>query len=90
MKLMYVTAPPAVAERASARDWAGLAVLAIPCLLVSMDAHVLNLALPALAADLRPTSVQLLWIVDGYAFLLGGALMTMGALGDRIGRRRLC
>jgi len=89
MTILAVTAPSAGPRRAGARDWAGLAVLALPCLLVSMDAHVLNLALPALAAELRPTSVQLLWIVDGYAFLLGGALMTMGALGDRIGRRRL-
>ena len=75
--------------RAGAREWAGLAVLAVPCLLVSMDAHVLNLAIPALSADLRPTNAQLLWIVDSYAFLVAGCLMTMGALGDRVGRRRL-
>ena len=64
-------------------------MLAVPCLLVSMDAHVLNLAIPALSADLRPTNAQLLWIVDSYAFLVAGCLMTMGALGDRVGRRRL-
>src|SRR3954468_8538595 len=76
-------------RRAGAREWAGLAVLAVPCLLVSMDAHVLNLAIPALSTDLRPTNAQLLWIVDSYAFLVAGCLMTMGALGDRVGRRRL-
>jgi DHA2 family multidrug resistance protein-like MFS transporter len=75
--------------RADARAWMGLAVLALPCLLVSMDAHVLNLAIPQLTADLRPTNAELLWIVDSYGFLVAGSLLTMGALGDRIGRRRL-
>jgi MFS transporter, DHA2 family, multidrug resistance protein len=78
-----------VSQRAGSREWAGLAVLALPCLLVSMDAHVLNLALPQLTADLRPTSAQLLWIVDSYVFLVAGSLITMGVLGDRVGRRRL-
>ncbi len=66
-----------------------MAVLALPCLLVSMDAHVLNLAIPQLTSDLRPTNGELLWIVDSYGFLIAGLLLTMGALGDRIGRRRL-
>lgn len=74
---------------ASARDWAGLAVLALPCLLVSLDAEVLNMAAPQLATDLRPTAVQLLWIMDSYVFVVAGALIAMGVLGDRIGRRRL-
>jgi DHA2 family multidrug resistance protein-like MFS transporter len=75
--------------RATRRQWAGLAVLALPCLLYSMDLTVLNLAVPRLSADLRPSSAQLLWIVDIYGFTLAGSLMIMGALGDRIGRRRL-
>jgi MFS transporter, DHA2 family, multidrug resistance protein len=75
--------------RATVRDWVGLAVLVLPCLLVSMDGHVLNLAVPAIVADLRPSGAQLLWIVDGYVFLVGGSLLAMGAVGDRIGRRRL-
>ena len=79
----------ALPTRAGAREWAGLALLSVPCLLVSMDAHVLNLAIPQLSADLRPTNAQLLWIVDSYGFLVAGSLMTMGALGDRVGRRRL-
>lgn len=54
-----------------------------------MDLTVLNLAVPHLTADLRPSPTQLLWIVDIYGFLLAGALVTMGTLGDRIGRRRL-
>jgi DHA2 family multidrug resistance protein-like MFS transporter len=75
--------------KATAREWAGLAVLALPCLLVSLDGEVLNLAAPQLAADLRPSNVQLLWIMDSYVFVVGGSLIAMGVLGDRIGRRRL-
>jgi len=77
------------ASKAGRREWLGLAVLALPCLVYSMDLTVLNLALPHLTADLRPSPTQLLWIVDIYGFLLAGALITMGTLGDRIGRRRL-
>jgi DHA2 family multidrug resistance protein-like MFS transporter len=58
-------------------------------MLYSMDLTVLNLAVPSLSADLAPTATQLLWIVDIYGFLVAGALITMGTLGDRIGRRRL-
>ena len=75
--------------RATGRVWAGLAVLALPTLLVSMDLTVLHLAVPAISADLRPSSAQMLWIVDIYGFLVAGCLITMGTLGDRIGRRRL-
>ena len=76
-------------SRAGRREWIGLAVIALPCLLYSMDLTVLNLAVPHLSADLRPSSAQLLWIVDIYGFLVAGSLITMGTLGDRIGRRRL-
>ena len=75
--------------KATRREWIGLAVIALPCLLYSMDLTVLNLAVPHLSADLRPSSSQLLWIVDIYGFLIAGSLITMGTLGDRIGRRRL-
>jgi DHA2 family multidrug resistance protein-like MFS transporter len=74
---------------ATAREWAGLAVLALPCLLVSLDAEVLNLAAPKLSVALHPNGVQLLWIMDSYVFVVAGALIAMGVLGDRIGRRRL-
>jgi MFS transporter, DHA2 family, multidrug resistance protein len=77
------------APKASRREWVGLAVIALPCMLYSMDLTVLNLAVPRLSADLRPSSAQLLWIIDIYGFLLAGSLITMGTLGDRIGRRRL-
>jgi DHA2 family multidrug resistance protein-like MFS transporter len=75
--------------RAGPREWIALAVLALPCLLYSMDLTVLYLAVPKLSADLQPSGTELLWISDVYGFLLAGLLITMGTLGDRIGRRRL-
>jgi MFS transporter, DHA2 family, multidrug resistance protein len=82
-------APPAAPPQATLRDWIGLAVLALACLLYVMDLTVLHLAVPKLSADLQPTSAQLLWIIDIYGFIIAGTLVTMGTLGDRIGRRRL-
>ena len=75
--------------KAGRREWIGLAAIALPCVLYSMDLTVLNLAVPSLSAELRPSSAELLWIVDIYGFLVAGSLITMGTLGDRIGRRRL-
>jgi DHA2 family multidrug resistance protein-like MFS transporter len=75
--------------KASRREWIGLAVLTLACLLYVMDLTVLHLAVPAISADLQPTGAQLLWIIDIYGFMVAGSLITMGALGDRIGRRRL-
>jgi len=80
---------PGTNGKATRREWIGLAVLALPCLLYSMDLNVLNLAVPHLTADLAPSATQLLWIVDIYGFLVAGCLIAMGSLGDRIGRRRL-
>jgi DHA2 family multidrug resistance protein-like MFS transporter len=77
------------AIKASRREWIGLAVIALPCMLYSMDLTVMNLALPALSRALKPSNAELLWIVDVYGFLLAGSLITMGMLGDRVGRRRL-
>ncbi|WP_237536427.1 MFS transporter [Streptomyces sp. SID5785] len=77
------------AARAGRKEWTALAVLMLPLLLVSMDVSVLYFAIPAISADLQPTGTQQLWIFDIYAFVLAGLLMTMGSLGDRIGRRRL-
>ena len=81
--------PTMNAPKATRREWIGLAVLALPCVLYSMDLTVLNLAVPSLSAELRPSSTQLLWIIDIYGFMVAGSLITMGTLGDRIGRRRL-
>jgi MFS transporter, DHA2 family, multidrug resistance protein len=78
-----------VAPLAGRREWIGLAVLALACLLYVMDLTVLHLAVPALSDALRPSSAQLLWIIDVYGFFVAGFLITMGTLGDRIGRRKL-
>ena len=75
--------------RATRKEWIGLAVISIACLLYVMDLSVLYLAVPSLTRDLGPTSAQLLWITDIYGFLVAGFLITMGTLGDRIGRRRV-
>lgn len=75
--------------RAGRREWLGLAVLVLPTLLLALDMTVLHLAAPHLSADLEPTSSELLWILDIYGFMVAGFLITMGTLGDRIGRRRL-
>lgn len=80
---------PPPSRKATAREWLGLWLVVLPCLLYSMDLTVLNLAVPSLSKDLQPTPVQLLWIVDIYGFMVAGWLVTMGSLGDRIGRRRL-
>ncbi|GAB3500712.1 MFS transporter [Amycolatopsis cihanbeyliensis] len=74
---------------AGRREWVALGVLTLPVLLISVDMTVLGFALPYLSEDLAPTGAQQLWIVDSYGFLLAGLLITMGTLGDRIGRRRL-
>jgi DHA2 family multidrug resistance protein-like MFS transporter len=84
-----VMTPAAPPVKASRREWIGLGVLALPCMVYAMDLTVLNLALPAISAALKPSASQLLWIVDIYGFLVAGFLITMGTLGDRIGRRRL-
>ena len=75
--------------RANRRAWIGLAVLGLPTILLALDLSVVYLALPRLSADLGATSVQQLWITDIYGFVTAGFLVTMGTLGDRIGRRKL-
>ena len=83
-----MTTQDAVApEKATRREWLGLAVLALGALMYVMDLTVLHLAVPKMSEDLQPTSAELLWIIDIYGFFVAGALITMGTLGDRIGRR---
>ena len=84
-----VTGNSSIPQRATSREWIGLAVLTLAALVYAMDLTVLNLAIPRISAELQPSSVQLLWMIDIYGFLVAGLLITMGTLGDRIGRRRL-
>ncbi|MCX2749008.1 MFS transporter [Arthrobacter sp. MI7-26] len=71
------------------RDWTALALLMFPVLLVAVDNTALTFALPEIARTLEVGGLQLLWIVDAYALVLAALLVSMGNLGDRIGRRRL-
>jgi DHA2 family multidrug resistance protein-like MFS transporter len=86
LAMTHATQTPRPAGR---REWIGLAVLALPLLLVSMDMTVLYFAIPSIASALQPTGTQQLWMIDMYGFVLAGLLITMGNVGDRIGRRRL-
>ncbi|MFL1381563.1 MULTISPECIES: MFS transporter [unclassified Nocardiopsis] len=82
-----MTTPPETTALTRRRRWAGLAVLSASLLVVAMDMTVLNVALPDLAAHLRPTAAQQLWIIDVYSLVLAGLLVPMSALADRWGRR---
>jgi DHA2 family multidrug resistance protein-like MFS transporter len=84
-----LTGESALPARATRREWIGLGVLTLAAVVYAMDLTVLNLAIPRISEELRPSSVQLLWIIDIYGFLVAGLLITMGTLGDRIGRRKL-
>jgi DHA2 family multidrug resistance protein-like MFS transporter len=78
-----------IPAKAGRREWFGLLVIALPTFVVAIDLFVLLLAVPQLTADLGAGSNQQLWILDMYGFMLAGFLVTMGTLGDRIGRRKL-
>ncbi|MFF9912825.1 MFS transporter [Streptomyces sp. NPDC013457] len=72
-----------------ANRWVVLVVLCVSLLLVALDATVLHVAVPSLTEDLRPSSTELLWIVDAYPLICASLLILFGTLGDRIGRRRV-
>ncbi|MEU8224243.1 MFS transporter [Kribbella sp. NPDC048915] len=84
---MKQQATPAPMTRAA--RWLALAVLVLAVLLIAVDSTVLGLATPFLSEDLQPSGNQLLWIGDAYSFVLAGLLVSMGSLGDRIGRKRI-
>lgn len=84
-----MSAPENAPPLAGRREWLALIVLVIPALIVGIDMTVLHLAVPQLSEDLEPSSSELLWIVDSYGFMVAGFLITMGTIGDRMGRRRL-
>ncbi|WP_245644497.1 MFS transporter [Nocardioides jensenii] len=81
---------PLAPDQLSRRSrWVALAVLMLPVLLVSIDNTALSFAVPSLSQSLAPSGNQLLWIIDVYPLVLAALLVTMGSLGDRIGRRRI-
>ncbi|MCK1813579.1 MFS transporter [Streptomyces sp. XM4011] len=75
--------------RAGRREWLGLGLLTLPLFVLAIDVSALFLAAPHIGADLAPSATQWLWILDIYGFMIAGFLVTMGSIGDRIGRRRL-
>src|ERR1700759_3374393 len=75
--------------KAGVREWTGLALLSLRTMLVFLDLTVMFLALPHITVALHASALQSLWIVDIYSFLIAGSLVTMGRLGDRVGRRKL-
>ncbi|MEU7244505.1 MFS transporter [Streptomyces sparsogenes] len=72
-----------------ANRWVVLLVLCVSLLLVAVDGTVLHVAVPAVTEDLRPGSIELLWIVDAYPLVCASLLILFGTLGDRVGRRRV-
>ncbi|MDH6217038.1 MFS transporter [Streptomyces pseudovenezuelae] len=88
---MTSTLQPASTTEAVKRPgrWLALSVLVLAVLLVAVDATVLGLATPYISEDLKPSGTQLLWIGDVYSFVIAGLLVSMGSLGDRIGRKRI-
>ncbi|GGV29862.1 MFS transporter [Kitasatospora herbaricolor] len=86
---MSTTMLPTTPPSNPGQRWVGLAVLVVAVTLVAVDATVLSLAIPSISETLRPSGTQLLWIGDAYSFVLAGLLVSMGALSDRIGRKKL-
>ncbi|MFI6351476.1 MFS transporter [Streptomyces sp. NPDC050743] len=74
---------------AGANRWVVLVVLCVSLLLVALDATVLHVAVPAVTEDLKPSAIELLWIVDVYPLVCASLLILFGTLGDRVGRRRV-
>ena len=71
------------------RRWVCLFAVLFGEFVVAIDMTVLNIALPSLTAELRPTSDQQLWIVDAYSLVLAGLLVASSSLSDRWGRKRM-
>lgn len=69
------------------RRWGTLAVLSLSLVIIGLDNTILNVALPTLVRELDASASQLQWIVDAYVLVFAGLLLTMGAIGDRFGRK---
>lgn len=75
------------AETIHNRRWWILLVLCLSLIMVIVGNTTLNVALPTLSTDLNASNSQLQWMVDAYALVFAGLLLTAGALGDRFGRK---
>ena len=72
----------------SAQQWTLVATI-LGSSLTFIDATVVNVALPALQADLHATITDIQWVIEAYALLLGSLILVGGSLGDQFGRRRI-
>ena len=75
-------------QKKYARRYLTLAVLTFSLLLIALGITVLNVAIPTLQRELGASASALQWIINAYILVFAGLLLTMGALGDRFGRRR--
>lgn len=75
------------AETIHRRRWLTLAVLSLSLVIIGLDNTILNVALPTLVRELGASASELQWMVDSYVLVFAGLLLTMGALGDRFGRK---
>ena len=71
------------------RQWLTLVAILLVYLPVAIDATVLHVAAPTLSTSLGTSSNELLWIIDIYSLVMAGMVLPMGALGDKIGFKRL-
>ena len=71
------------------RRWSALALIVTAQFMVILDVAIVNVALPAIKADLGFTQANLQWVISAYAILFGGVLLLGGRLADLLGRRRL-
>jgi MFS transporter, DHA2 family, integral membrane protein len=79
--------PPAPASAADDRRWWILGVLVLSLVVVMTANTSLNVAIPSIVRETGASATQLQWIVDAYALVFAGLLLTAGALGDRFGRK---
>lgn len=86
MATRYVTIPPE--SPYFTRRWLGLVFIGISVIVISLDNTILNVALPSIARELNAGTTELQWVVDAYVLVFAALLLTMGTLGDRIGRKR--
>jgi EmrB/QacA subfamily drug resistance transporter len=76
-------------EQIQARRWATLGVLCLSLLVIVVDSTIVNVALPTLVRQLHASTSSLQWVTDAYTLAMAGLLLSLGSLGDRIGRHRV-
>jgi EmrB/QacA subfamily drug resistance transporter len=80
--------PIPTTEQIYRRRWATLGVLCLSLLVIVVDSSIVNVALPTLVRSLHASTSALQWVADAYTLAMAGLLLTLGSLGDRIGRHR--